>query len=129
MSKFVAIKGALIMFEPVTVLGQDQIAPESQKLVVGGKGVYAGEIQLTISTISNIVDGSAAPGTFNGKVMATASKLFVEGKKVVLMNDALSGGNDSGAAMKPGPNGAPVPSPISFTRKVAQAGQTKLCAS
>ncbi|MCY7296503.1 hypothetical protein [Alteromonas sp. a30] len=128
MSKLVAVKGAVISFEPVTVLGTDTVGKESSKLLVQGKGVYTQEIKLSISAISNIIDGSVAPGTFNGSVMPTASKLFVEGGKVVLANDVLTGGNDSGAAQKPGPNGAPAPSPISFTRKVLQAGQVKLCA-
>jgi hypothetical protein len=57
---------------------------------------------------------------FQGTFQPTAEKT-----RALRIGEEITNGSDSGMAMKPGPNGAPVPSLISFTIKIKEPGQKK----
>ncbi|SHO56469.1 hypothetical protein [Vibrio quintilis] len=126
-TKPVAVPGMTFQFSPASVSGVVQVlTPPSMKLTAGGKGVYLGPVSVLITNIRQADKGSVVPGIYQGTFRPTAKKLLAPGKAALREGDEIAGCSDMGMAMKPGPNGVPVPSPISFRIKIKNPGQKKL---
>ena len=126
-AKEVAVMGMKFEFSPASVSGQVVVlSPPSQKISVDGKGVYSGPVGVLVTNLRDADKGSMAPGMYLGTLQPTAKKLMPDGKAALRKGDEIKGCSDTGMAMKPGPIGVPEPSPISFSLKISDPGQTKL---
>ncbi len=104
------------------------ISQPSMDVKIGGSGVYSGPLQFSVSNITSPGMGLAVPGTFpSGAIQPTAADTMAENKPVLRVGDKIDG-LVSADAMNPGPNGN-VPSPITFSVEIKDAGQTDVKAS
>lgn len=122
-SKFIAVEGMTFELSPNTVSGCVTIlTPPSAEVEVQGKRAYFGNIDVIVTNIKQCAKGSAVAGSVKGKIFPTSTTTKVRGKAVLREGDK-SDTLVAYDAMQPGPNGAPVPSPIQFTLTVVDAGQ------
>ena len=119
--KLIAVQGMVLEITPKGVNAQLTILTPPERLYKA----HVGPLDIMVINLSHQDKGTAVPGMAKVVIQPSATKCFFNGKAAIREGDKIDG-SDNGTAMKPGPNGAPVPSPINFTITVKKAGQDKL---
>jgi hypothetical protein len=88
--------------------------------------IYAGALQISVSGLMQASSGTATPGSATGAIQPTAAKTTADGQAVIRVGDRVDGLVASDAQM-PSSSG-PVPSPITFSVEIVDAGQQKVTA-
>ncbi|MEM6928432.1 MAG: hypothetical protein AAF602_15970 [Myxococcota bacterium] len=121
--KYVAVEGCTV---EVVAPTQGSVSITSQPVAStlgGGSGMYTGQLQISASNLTQASFGTATPGTATGAIPATAVTT-VGGQPVLRVGDRVDGLLSSDAQM-PSASGT-VPSPITFSVEITDAGQSKV---
>jgi len=123
-AKYVAVEGCTVQ---VVAPAQGTVSITSQpsmKAKADGKGIYAGQLQISVSGLTQGSSGTATPGSATGAISPTASKTKAGTQLVLRVGDRVDGLVASDAQMPAGSSTAP--SPITFSVEITEAGQTKM---
>ena len=119
----VALKSMTINVQPPAQGKVTITSPPSAISSVQGTKVHIGPMFIYISQITQGPLGSLKSGIAFSQVLPKAKNSRSEGRLMMRQNDT-SPLIKAKLAYHPGPGGAPVPSPIFFTVKIEQSGQS-----
>jgi len=117
--KRVVVEGCTLqVVAPAT--GRVEITGAPSRHAVDGKGIYRGPLSISVSQVVLGTSGTAVAGSAVGTIAPTAITTL-DGQAVLRVGDRVDGLVAADAQMPS--SGGPVPSPITFSVEIVDAGQ------
>lgn len=118
--KRVVVEGCTLQVVPPATGRVEITGAASARHAVDGKGVYCGPLRISVTQVVLGTAGTAVPGSAQGVIVPTAITTL-DGQAVVRAGDRVDGLVAADAQMPSG--GGPVPSPVTFSVEIVDAGQ------